>query len=264
MLRTTWPLAAAAGLCLLLAGSVSAAIVEEAVSYRDGDTPLQGVIYFDDARAGRLPGVLVIHEWWGLNDYAKSRARRLAALGYVAFAVDMYGAGKATEHPDQAGEWAGAVTANVAAWRQRALAAYKVLIAHARVDAARTAAIGYCFGGASVLQLAYSGADLRGVVSFHGSLPPATADEVAAIKAGILVEHGAADPFVTPQRVAAFTAALADSAVDWRVTWHGGARHGFTNPAAGRHGMPALAYDARADRRSWQAMRAFLEEIFAP
>ncbi len=264
MLGLSWLRPAAMMLCLSWMAGAAGAIVEEPLAYTDGETALKGVIYFDDARAGRLPGVLVIHEWWGLNDYARSRARALAELGYVAFAVDMYGDGKATTHPEEAGAWAGAVTANVATWRGRALAAHAILQGHARVDAARTAAIGYCFGGASVLQLAYSGADVRGVVSFHGSLPAASAADVAATRARILVEHGAADPFVKPERVAAFTAALADSAVDWRVTWHGGARHGFTNPAADQRGMAGLAYDAAADRRSWAAMQGFLREIFAP
>ncbi|MGE0487388.1 MAG: dienelactone hydrolase family protein [Gammaproteobacteria bacterium] len=241
-----------------------AAVREQTVDYRDGDLALQGALYYDDARSGPRPGVLVIHEWWGLNDYARERARQLAELGYVAFAVDMYGAGKVTEHPKQAGEWAGVVTANVAAWRQRALAALAVLRGQSVVDPTRLGAIGYCFGGASVLQLAYSGADLRGVVSFHGSLPPVDAAEVGGIRASILVEHGGGDSFVSAERVAAFETALADSPVDWRLTVHGGARHGFTNPHAGEYGLEGLAYDARADRRSWEAMRAFLAEVLAP
>ncbi|MCB1748048.1 MAG: dienelactone hydrolase family protein [Gammaproteobacteria bacterium] len=260
--------AAAALVCALawaiLAGAAQAAVREQTIDYHDGEVALQGTLYADDAHNGPRPGVLVIHEWWGLNDYARQRARRLAELGYVAFAVDMYGAGKVTEHPKQAGEWAGMVTANVAAWRQRALAALAVLRAQAGVDPARLAAIGYCFGGASVLQLAYSGADLRGVVSFHGSLPAADAAEVGHIRARILVEHGGADGFVGPERVAAFEQALAGSAVDWRVTVHGGAKHGFTNPDAGDYGLEGLAYDARADRRSWAAMQDFFGEIFAP
>jgi dienelactone hydrolase len=258
-----WRAAAVVAICLA-AGAAQAALREVTVDYRDGDLPLQGTVYYDDTQAAPRPGVLVIHEWWGLNDYARQRARQLAALGYVALAVDMYGEGKVTEHPKQAGEWAGMVTANVAAWRRRALSALSALRAQTQVDATRLAAIGYCFGGASVLQLAYSGADLRGVVSFHGSLPPATATEVDDIRAAILVEHGGADGFVSAERVAAFEAALAGSAVDWRLTVHGGARHGFTNPRAGDYGLEGLAYDARADRRAWAAMRDFLAEVLAP
>ncbi len=242
--------------------TVPAEIQEEILAYEHGGTSLEGVIFYNDATTGERPGVLVVHEWWGLNDYAKRRARQLAELGYAAFAVDMYGKGKVTTHPEQAGEWVGIITANTERWQKRAVIAHELLKAHPRVDAGKTAAIGYCFGGASVMQLAYSGSDVLGVVSFHGSLPVPTPAEASAITARIMVQHGAADSFVRAERVADFQAALDSAGVDWQMTYHAGARHSFTNPAADAAGMDGLRYDAKADRRSWAAMRTFFSELF--
>ncbi|MGD2083525.1 MAG: dienelactone hydrolase family protein [Chromatiales bacterium] len=249
---------------LLLAFQASAEIRSEAVSYRDGDTDLTGWLYWDDAAGERRPGVMVVHEWWGLNDYARKRARMLAELGYVAFAADMYGDDRVTEHAADAQGWMQQITANVEAWQRRALRGLEVLRASERVDEGRLAAIGYCFGGATVMQMAYAGADLDGVVSFHGSLPAATEEQQQKIRTHVLAAHGAADSFVPREKVAAFTDALSAAGVDWEMDVYGGARHGFTNPEAAKYGLENVQYDPVADRRSWARMRDFLAEVFAP
>ena len=246
----------------LVSGAASAVMQQETVSYQDGDVELKGYIYWDDAFTGQRPGVLVVHEWWGLNDYAKLRAEMLAETGYVAFAADMFGGAKMTRHADEAKAWMQQITANIEAWQRRANLALEQLRAHPKVDAERLAAIGYCFGGATVMQLAYSGSDLDGVVSFHGSMPPAAPEQAAEIKARVLVAHGDADGFVPPQRVDAFKKALSEAGVDWEMDVYGGAKHGFTNPYADGYGMSGLAYQEEADRRSWLRMLAFFEELF--
>jgi dienelactone hydrolase len=241
----------------------SAAVTTETVEYQDGETGLKGYLFYDDAVEGKRPGIIVVHEWWGLNDYAKKRAEMLAELGYVALAVDMYGDAKVTRHAEEAGGWMKQITANVDAWQRRALLAVDILKAQPQVDPTNLAAIGYCFGGATVMQMAYSGADLDGVVSFHGSLPPATKEQQSHIVASVLVAHGAMDTFVPTERVTAFQSALEAAGADWQMVTYGGARHGFTNPAADDYGMDALQYDPRADARSWTLMQAFFKEIFA-
>lgn len=251
----------AAALGALVAAQAQAAVQSRTVTYQDGDVTLTGHLYWDDAYSGERPGVMVLHEWWGLNDYARERARMLAELGYVAFAADMYGTGKVTEHGKQAKEWMSQITANVEDWRRRALLGLEQLRDDPRVDAERLAAIGYCFGGATVMQMAYGGADLDGVVSFHGSLP-VPGDGVESIAPAVLVAHGNADSFVPPERVQAFQDAMEAHGADWQFVSYGGARHGFTNPGAGEYGIDALAYDPAADRRSWRAMQGFLDEIF--
>jgi dienelactone hydrolase len=244
------------------AGAASAEIRSEAVSYRDGDANLTGHMYWDDSISGKRPGVLVVHEWWGLDEYAKWRAGQLAQMGYVAFAMDMYGDDKVTTHPSQAQEWMQATTANLDAWRQRGLKGLEQLSAHELTDTSRMAAIGYCFGGATVMQLAYAGADLRGVVSFHGSLPLPQAGEGANIKGRVLIEHGNDDAFVPAERVDAFRAAMNDAGV--ALTFHGydGSRHGFTNPDADSFGIDNLKYNPESDEASWNSMRRLFEEIF--
>ncbi|MEM7540628.1 MAG: dienelactone hydrolase family protein [Pseudomonadota bacterium] len=241
---------------------VGADLIEQMVYYEHDDAELRGFVYFDDATKHARPGVLVVHEWWGLNDYAKRRARELANLGYVAFAIDMYGVGKLALHPQQAGEWHRAVIANEQFWRARVRTAHDLLAAHPLVDAERTAAIGYCFGGATVLQLAYSGAPVAGVVSFHGGLPILKPGQGQQVKAKILVQHGAEDPFVPASKVAAFQAAMTAADLDWRLDSYPGARHSFTVKGAGERGMDALAYNAQADQKSWVALQQFLSGIF--
>ena len=249
-------------LTTLLSGSASAVMQQETVRYKDGDVELKGYVFWDDAFTGPRPGVLVIHEWWGLNDYAKLRAEMLAETGYVAFAADMYGDARITRHADEAKAWMQQITANIDAWQRRASLALEQLKAHPKVKSGKLAAIGYCFGGATVMQMAYSGLELDGVVSFHGSLPPATPEQAGKIKTRVLVAHGDADTFVPPERITAFKKALSDAGVDWELDIYGGARHGFTNPYADGYGMAGLAYDERADQRSWQRMLTFFEDIF--
>ena len=207
--------------------------------------------------------MLVVHEWWGLNDYARKRATQLASLGYVAVAIDMYGNGKSTNSAEQAGHWSGEFS-GTQLMRDRAKAGLSLLIKQMRVDPHRIAAIGYCFGGTTVLQLAYSGADLKGVVSFHSSLPSPNPDDMhpGHIKASILICHGADDPFVPSERIADFKKTLSSTDADWTMITYGGAKHSFTNPGASTRGINGLAYHANADRRSWNQMKQFFEELF--
>ncbi|TVQ88480.1 MAG: dienelactone hydrolase family protein [Chromatiaceae bacterium] len=249
-------------LALLLALPAAwAELQTQTIEYQDGDTSLKGYLVYDDSIEGPRPGILVAHEWWGLNDYIRQRAEMIAELGYVAFALDMYGDDRVTEHAPDAQGWMQQITANLDTWHQRARAGLEILQGQEQVDATRLAALGWCFGGATVMQLAYAGADLAAVVSFHGSLPPAP--DGVTIKPSVLAAHGAADDFVPPERVQAFQDSLTAAGADWQLVSYGGARHGFTNPLAGDYGMDNLAYDANADRRSWDLMQALLEEVFA-
>jgi dienelactone hydrolase len=246
----------------LTVGTAHAAVQSKAVTYDDHGTKLTGYLYWDDAKAGKRPGVVVYHEWWGLNDYAKKRARMLAELGYVAFAADMYGDGKVTETPDQARQWMQQVTVDVDLWRERADLGLAQLKATDLVDTQKLAAIGYCFGGGTVLQMAYGGADLKGVVSFHGSLPAAPEEAKGRIKPKILALHGQADAMIPPELVQNFETKATAADANWELVSYGGVRHGFTNPDAGKAGIPNLKYDAQADARSWARMKDFFAEIF--
>jgi dienelactone hydrolase len=255
------------GLFLIMVLCVWSSVVEARVQlkplpYFHGEVPLEGVLAWDDAREGKRPGILVVHEWWGLNDYARTRAEQLAALGYVALAVDMYGKGKVTTHADEARQWMQQTTANVETWQARAREGLRLLQADPRVDPTRLAAIGYCFGGATVMQMVYGGAPVKGVVSFHGSLPlpPSTLPVKSSPK--ILIAHGEADPFLTPDHIAKFTRALDGAGLDWQMVIYGGAQHGFTNPSANQYGMKGLQYQEQADRRSWEHMKLFFDELF--
>lgn len=248
-------------LAAMLPATALAAIQTEMVEYQDGDQNLSGYLVYDDSLEGPRPGVLVVHEWWGLNDYAKQRAEMLAELGYVAFAVDMYGDDRVTSHAPDAQGWMKQITGNVEAWRQRAQAGLDVLANHERVAGDDIAAIGYCFGGATVMQMAYAGADLDGVVSFHGSLPPAP--EGTQIEPAVLIAHGYDDSFVPVERIRAFEQSMAASGADWQFVTYADARHGFTNPGAGDYGIDGLRYNPEADTRSWRLMQDFLNEVFA-
>jgi dienelactone hydrolase len=248
---------------VVLGTTAQAKVVTKTVTYEHDKTTLQGYLAYDDSIKGRRPGVLVVHEWWGLNDYARKRAEQLAGMGYVAFALDMYGKGKATTHPQEAAEWAKEITSNLDFWGERALAGMKVLEKDPRVDPNRIAAIGYCFGGSTVQELAYTGANLRGVVSFHGSLIPPTEDQARRVKAKILICHGAADPFTKPEAIENYIAVMDKAGLDWVMIIYGGAKHSFTNPDADKAGMAALKYSKSADQRSWRHMKDFFDEIFA-
>ena len=261
--RRTVTLALSLLAALVLPATAIAGIQTKTVEYRDGDVELQGYLAWDDSSEEKRPGVIVAHEWWGLNDYVRKRAEMLAGLGYVAFAIDMYGKDQVTQHAEEASGWMKQITANTEAWQRRAVLGLNLLRDEPTVDPERIGAIGYCFGGATVMQMAYAGANLKGVVSFHGSLPVPTEDQAKQIKAKVLVAHGSADSFVPQERVLAFQKAMDDAEVDWEMAIFGGARHGFTNPGAGDYGNPKLAYNADADRRSWELMESFFNDIFA-
>jgi dienelactone hydrolase len=260
--RTFLTLGGALTLACLFLTQVEAKVVTQTVTYRQDGTAMQGFLAYDDGLQGKRPGVLVVHEWWGLNDFARERAQKLAGLGYVALAADMYGNGVVTSDPKEAGKLAGALRSNPDLLRARAQAALKFLAADPRVDPKRLAAIGFCFGGTTVLELAYSGADLAGVVSFHGGLPKARPDDLKGIKAAVLVLHGADDPHVPPADIAAFEQAMRQAGADWQMVFFGGAVHGFANPAAGDNRASGVAFDARAARRSWRYMQEFFQEIW--
>lgn len=247
---------------LLLAAAfpAAAAVKTEVVEYRDGEQLLEGFLAWDDAAKGKRPGVVVVHEWMGLGDYAKERARQLAALGYVAFAADIYGKGIRAKDFKEAGELAGKYKGDLPLLRSRARAAFDTLAKSPRVDPASVFAIGYCFGGTTVLELARSGAPVAGVVSFHGGLATKDPADAKNVKGRVLVLHGAADPYVPPAEVAAFQKEMDDAKVDWQMVFYAGAVHSFTNPAAGNDPSKGAAYDAKADVRSWEAMKAFLAE----
>lgn len=235
----------------------------EPVAYQDGQTNLQGQLAYDSNWDGLRPGVLIVHEWWGLDEHARNAACRLAESGYAAFALDMFGDGKVTRHPEEAGKWASEIRRNEAAWMKRALAGIDVLRNSDRVDPGRIAAIGYCFGGSTVLQMALHKAPLAAVVSFHGALPKVDVESARGTPVRILVCHGAADPLISAAQIDQFQQALGQAGADWEMIFYGGAQHSFTNPAADEHGIQGLRYDADADRRSWRRMLEFLEDAFA-
>ena len=257
-----------AGLALCAAGMLSAKIVAKPVAYEHGGVKLEGWLAFDDekvAAAKPAPGDLVLPEWWGLTEYPKGRAEQLAKLGYVAFAADMYGAGVTTADPKKAGELAGQFYGKPL-MAERARAGLDQLLATGLVDTGRVAAIGYCFGGAAAQVLAYSGAPLAGLVSFHGSLVPASAEAAAKNHAKILVCHGAVDPFISAAEIVAFKKGMDDGKFDYQFISYAGAVHAFSNPGADQiaraTGLP-IAYHKAADKRSWSHMRTFFNEIFA-
>jgi dienelactone hydrolase len=242
-------------------GLALGAIKTEEVVYKQGETILRGHLAYDDAVKGKRPGILVVHEWWGLNDYAKGRADALAKAGYIALALDMYGEGRHTDHPKEAGEWSGYIRQNFSIGKERFMAAYDLLRNHKLTKPKRMAAIGYCFGGYVVLSMAMEGIDLRAVVSFHGTLPLKRV-EPNTIKASILVCQGADDPLVKPEQIREFEENLEYARADWQFVTYGGAKHSFTNPQADTFGIPALGYSKTADRRSWRAMLDLFREVF--
>lgn len=239
-----------------------AKLMTKTMEYRHGDVVLEGYLAYPAYKKGRQPGVLVVHEWMGLNDYARKRADQLAQLGYVAFAVDMYGKGVRAADAKEAAALAGKYKGDRPLMRGRIQAALDVLRGLPRVDPKRIAAIGYCFGGTTVLELARSGADIAGVVSFHGGLDAPMPAEPGRVKAKVLVLHGGDDPLVPPEQVNGFEAEMRNAGADWQLVAYGGAVHSFTNPQAGNDPSKGVAYDARADRRSWRAMKDFFDEIF--
>ncbi len=248
---------------LLCSTTAFAAIQTKTVEYKEGETVLEGYLAYDDALTGKLPGVLVVHEWKGLNEYAKSRAVQLAQLGYVAFAADIYGKGVRPQTIEEAGATAGIYKGDRELLRRRALAGLKELQAQPNVDTGSLAAIGYCFGGTTVLESARANADVKGIVSFHGGLSAGNATTAQNPKAKILVLHGGDDPFVPPAEVEGFKKEMAGAGADVQFVAYPGTVHGFTNPANTGEIKGAL-YNADADQKSWAAMQEFFKNIFAP
>lgn len=237
-----------------------AAIQTRTLEYKQGDTTLEGVLVYDDAIKTKRPGVLIVHQWMGVTDYEKKRAEMLAQLGYVAFCADIYGKGIRPPTPPEAGAEAGKYKSNRTLLRARVNAGLAVLQKHEFVDARRIAAIGYCFGGTTVIELARSGANLAGVVSFHGGLDSPTPADSKNIKCKVLACHGADDPFVPAKDLAGFEQEMRDGGVDWQLVQYGGAVHSFTDWNADGS-LKGAQYNKRADQRSWEAMKQFFGEI---
>lgn len=255
--------------CILVASFLTAAegaVVSEEVTYEVGDTTFNGYIATDDAIEGKRPGVIVVHEWWGNNDYTRARADMLAELGYTAMALDMYGDGKVADHPDDAGKFSGEVNRNMEEAEARFQAAMDLLKQQPNVDSERIAAIGYCFGGGVVLEMARRGLDLDAVASFHGGLGTSDPAKAGEVKARLAVFNGADDPFVKPEQIDAFKSEMDGAKVDYIFVNYPGVLHAFTNPAATANGekfdLP-LKYDTEADQDSWARMQTLFEEVFA-
>jgi dienelactone hydrolase len=249
-------------LAVFMNSELEGKIVSETVLYQQGETVLEGYRVRDDRFDGRKPGVLVVHDWKGLTEKTKKRADQLASLGYVVFAADVYGKGIRPKDNTEAAKVAGSYKSNVALLRERINAALDVLKKSPGVDPDKTAAIGYCFGGTTVLELARSGALVTGVVSFHGGLGTPKPEDAKNIKAKVLVLHGADDPLVIDE-VHPFENEMRAAKVDWQMISYGGAVHSFTDPSAGNNPSTGVAYHRQADERSWRAMKDFFNEIFS-
>jgi dienelactone hydrolase len=240
-------------------------VLGKGVEYSAQGVVMKGYLAYDENIKGKRPGVLVIHEWWGLNDYARKRARMLAELGYTGLAVDMYGEGKTAMHPDDAGKFSSELMKNFDVAKTRFMAAMDFLKRQATVDPTRMAAIGYCFGGGVVLNMARQGVDLKGVASFHGSLNAVKPAQAGNVKAKILVLHGGDDKFIPTEQIEAFKQEMKSSGVDFQFFSYPGVLHSFTNPEAdalGKKFNMAIAYNADADRKSWDELKKFLSTIF--
>lgn len=251
---------------ITLASSVAQAkIVGKVVEYQEGDTKLKGYLAYDDKIKGKRPGVLVVHEWWGHNDYVHKRADMLAKLGYVAFALDMYGNGQTADHPKDAGKFAGMVRSNMPVAKARFMAALEQLENNPMTDKDKVAAIGYCFGGGIVLEMARQGVDLKGVASFHGSLNTDTPAKPGEVKAKVLVLNGEADPMVKPEQIEGFKQEMQAAGVSYEFVNYPGAKHAFTNKAAtslGKKFNIPIEYNAKADKASWAKMKDFFKDLF--
>ena len=240
-------------------------IAAKEVTYSADGTTLKGYLAYDSSKVGKRPGVIVVHEWWGLTNYEKERVKMLAKLGYVAFAVDMYGSGETADNPKDAGKFAAAALQSMDTARARFDAGVNILKEQPETDTSKIAAIGYCFGGGVVLDMALAGDNLKGVVSFHGDLPTVKVKNPKDVKAKVLVCTGDADPFNPKKKVDAFENAMAAANVDCRVIGYPGAEHSFTNPAADSLGKKfnlPIAYNKQADKKSWAAMQTFFGQIF--
>lgn len=252
-------------LLFAVAVTVHAKVVTKEVSYSADGLNLKGYLAYDDAQKKKRPGVLVVHEWWGQNEYIRKRARMLAELGYVALALDMYGDGKQAAHPEDASKFSSAVMKNLDVAEQRFIAGLELLQQQPQTDKDQVAAIGYCFGGGVVLAMARRGVDLDGVASFHGSLGAGAPAAAGKVKAKVLVLNGADDPFVKPEQITAFKEEMTAAGVDYEFVNYPGAKHSFTNPGATENGKKfqlPLEYNAEVDQQSWQKLQSFFQEIF--
>jgi dienelactone hydrolase len=267
IMKNFWGMLTVFALILGAAGIAQAEpkIVGKDVAYSAQGIEMKGYLAYDENMKGKRPGVLVVHEWWGLNDYARKRARMLAALGYTALAVDMYGDGKVAQHPDDAGKFSSELMKNFDVGKARFTAAMDFLKAQPTVDPARIAAIGYCFGGGIVLNMARQGVDLTGVASFHGSLTAVKPAQPDSVKAKILVLHGADDKFITEEQIAAFKTEMKTAGADFKFISYPGAVHSFTNREADELGKKynnPIANNGAADKKSWEELKKFLHSIF--
>jgi dienelactone hydrolase len=247
---------------LLTTNAAHAKTITKPVEYTQDGVILEGYLAYDDSLKGQRPGIIVVHEWTGINDYTKRRTEQLAGLGYIALAIDIYGKGIRPGTREEAAKQAGIYRSDRQLMRKRANAGLEELKKHPLTDGKRIAAIGYCFGGGVVLELARSGADISGVVSFHGNLDTPDPDDARKIRAKVLVLHGADDPNVPLEQVIAFQKEMRGAGIDWYMISYGNAVHSFTNPASGNDPSKGVAYNKEADLRSWEAMKAFFKEIF--
>lgn len=252
---------------LIVSSSAAAEVRTKVIEYEHGGVVFEGLLAWDDSKATEKtpqPGVVVCPEWWGNNDYSRGRAKKLAELGYVAFAIDVYGKGKITADPAQAQAWSGELYGSPEVGRGRAAAGLAQLVAQPQVDRTRLAAIGYCMGGTVALELARTGADLDAVVAFHAGKLTALGDasDNAKIKAVVTVCHGQADAFVSEEELDQFHAQMKAADVDYVFVSYSGAVHAFTNPNADGYGVPGVAYHAKADARSWEHMKHAFAEAF--
>lgn len=240
-------------------------IVGKTVEYSAQGVVMKGYLAYNESIKGKRPGVMVVHEWWGINDYERKRARMLAELGYTALAVDMYGEGKVASHPDDAGRFASELMKNFDVAKTRFMAAMDFLKQQETIDPTRIAAIGYCFGGGVVLNMAREGVDLKGVASFHGGLTPVKPAQPGSVKTKILVLNGGADKFTTPEQIKAFKEEMKAAGADFKFISYPGAMHSFTNPEAdvwGKKFNLPVAYNANADKKSWDELKKFLKMVF--
>lgn len=253
----------ALGMAIVAAAtSAQAAVQSKPINYKVGDLECKGVLYWDDAVTGARPGVLVFHEWWGLDAYAKRRAEMLAKLGYVAFAADMYGEGKVVTHPMDAREMVTKVRMNTEEWRKRGLAALDVLTSQPQCDKTKVAAIGYCFGGSTCQLLAFSGADLKAIASFHGGLVQPSPEQVKAVKGEMLIFNGADDKFISEDSIKSFRASLDKEHAKYEFVNYPGTVHSFTVAEADSHGIEGMKYNKEADEKSWaETQKVFKEKL---
>jgi dienelactone hydrolase len=247
----------------LISTAADAKVVTKTVPYQYEGKTMQGYLAYDDAKSGPRPGVLVIHEWWGLNDYAKSRTRQLAEMGYIAFAADMYGDGKTTRDQKEAQAWSAAASSPPEQLALLSKAGLDVLRKQPQTDVEKMAAIGFCFGGTSVLQLTYAGVRLKAAATFHAGLVVPDEKQAVKIRAPLLILHGAEDPFNKQETVDGLRKALDAVKVDWYMVSYGNAVHGFSNPEADSFKIPGIGYNEKAARRSWNEMQDFFSEQFS-